>query len=685
VPFLCALLTIAAAPLDWSPGMIARPGAWTLAMNGGLVHVEGGVLRVEIAAGHKWAVGAIPAVCLPANLREVAVKVRTVRGGKWFMRLYGDLYRLGKQDYDVFDGETEPGEYRISIDPRLHTGQPLCLQLGLEGDGGAVLEVEGLELIAGPAPDAARPMSIPAVDYLPRLPRPFKLLDWRHKAQAYDRFVFDLDAAADLLPLCWLDDSHINNPRTTFGLCSYVGDKRQGGHGQEGINCLGALLGATLVGIDKRAGDHDWIAMADAFVNRRNGSGLVLNGQDTGTGGSFWYDLLPHIDYYALFDRYPDTPGMAEVVRHTADRWADVCRALGGSETAAPNFDHTGFDLRTMKPHDGEWREPDAAAGIAWLEFAAWHRFHDKAHLQAAEWGLRFLDERRANPYYECLLPWGTVTCARMNAELGRHHDLDKLLSWCFGISACRGGWGVTLNRWGDYDCGGLLGSVDNRGGYAFAMNTFLQAGALAPVARYEPRHARALGRWLLNLANAARLFYPGQLPPGHEENADWHGDPGHVIAYEGLRAKWHGVSPCATGDPVAMHWGPSTDLGLYGSSYVGFLGALVGRTEVEAMPTFDLLATDFFRDPAYATRLVYNPYDAPRAVTLMLGEGTKDLYDAVTHRFVLRGATGAAPVTVPPDEAMVLVETPAGGHETRLGAKLSLDGVVIDYHADGR
>jgi hypothetical protein len=75
----------------------------------------------------------------------------------------------------------------------------------------------------------------------------------------------------------------------------------------------------------------------------------------------------------------------------------------------------------------------------------------------------------------------------------------------------------------------------------------------------------------------------------------------------------WLGNSPCATGDPVAMHWGPKTDLGLYGSSYVGMLGALVRPASDPRILQLDCLATDFFRDKAYPTFLYYNPY-APAA-----------------------------------------------------------------------
>jgi hypothetical protein len=154
-----------------------------------------------------------------------------------------------------------------------------------------------------------------------------------------------------------------------------------------------------------------------------------------------------------------------------------------------PDFNHTSFNFRTRKPVDnGKWKEPDAAAGVAWLEYAAWMKFRDPNHLVAAEGCLKFLQTFPRNPYYEVLLPYGALTAARLNAEQGRQYDTDRLLSWCFGVSDCRGGWGVTVGNWGGFDCDGLLGSIDDRGGYAFAMNTFAQAGALTPL----PRESRS-------------------------------------------------------------------------------------------------------------------------------------------------------------------------------------------------
>jgi hypothetical protein len=238
----------------------------------------------------------------------------------------------------------------------------------------------------------------------------------------------------------------------------------------------------------------------------------------------------------------------------------------------------------------------------------------------------------------------------------------------------------VTVGRWGEYDCDGLVGSIDNRGGYAFAMNTFTQAAALVPLVRYDPRYTRAIGKWMLNLSNSARLFYPGELPPEHQTSQFWQGDPEHVIAYEGLRHHWQGKSPCATGDPVAMNWGPKTDFALYGSGYVGMLGSIVRPTDVPCILQLDCLATDFYRSAAYPTFLCYNPYPEDRSFQIDIGSAPADLYDAVTHRFVAKSVGEQVNVTLPADSAALFVVTPAGGQLTRADKRTLVDGVVVDW-----
>jgi hypothetical protein len=451
------------------------------------------------------------------------------------------------------------------------------------------------------------------------------------------------------------------------------------------------------------------------------------------------------------------------------------------------------------------------------------------------------------SPLYEVLLPYGALIAARMNAELGRHYDVAKLVNACFephGHLQARPGWGVISDGWNGLDAHGLVGSTTDGGGYAFAMNTFQWAGALVPLARYDTRYAHDLGKWMLNLANAARLFYPNAHDAEHQSSYAWakaH-DGKSAIAYEGIRkwkrgaatacadyrtvggkivrgsfastrfrgevppdaevleeasssgtpfehiwelnlpdvrdrrlvvaaerldgghagnafrfsfasrpdgpytpafsvsgsgpaqvvelaaalrdklyvkaessdrsAGWSGpdklsvdamavsyqssVGPFAQGDlvvtfidllkeatvPIVLYRPASaaTDLGLYGSSHVGILGGIIKRTNVEKILQLDLLKTDYFHAQAYPTCLYYNPYPSAKIVEVELGSEARDIYDAVSDRFLQKNVQGRAHITIPPDTAMVVVLTPVGGKIMREDKRTVIDKVIVRY-----
>lgn len=383
--------------------------------------------------------------------------------------------------------------------------------------------------------------SLPLIERMPAVPHPFHLLDWRARARGFDRLAFDLSQRGPHLPLVTLVDRPLAIAGAGFALPSYVGGQP---HRGEGICCLAALVGGSLAGVDKTSQfGRDWARMGQEWFNPGQGQGVVLNGPGARSGGSFWYEVFPSLLFYELADRYPRLPGEARVLRSTADRWRDVCAALRGPDGRA-DFNWTAFDLARMQPvFNGRWREPDAAAGIGWIEYMAWRRWHDPAHREAARWCLDFLQRRPAaegSPLYEILLYYGPVLAARFNAEEGAAYDVAKLMGWCFSENRQAGvprrGWGIIAGRFGGYDCYGLQGSTTDTDGYAFAMNTFQAAAAVAPLPRYDARYARAVGRWLLNLANAARLFYPDALPTDLQSSPGWHTDPPDVVCYEGLR-----------------------------------------------------------------------------------------------------------------------------------------------------
>lgn len=59
----------------------------------------------------------------------------------------------------------------------------------------------------------------------------------------------------------------------------------------------------------------------------------------------------------------------------------------------------------------------------------------------------------------------------------------------------------------GEVEVNGLIGEVNENEGYAFVMNGFQQAGALTPLAKYDKRYARTLGKWLANLPAPQDIF----------------------------------------------------------------------------------------------------------------------------------------------------------------------------------
>ena len=73
-------------------------------------------------------------------------------------------------------------------------------------------------------------------------------------------------------------------------------------------------------------------------------------------------------------------------------------------------------------------------------------------------------------------------------------------------------------------------------GDYAFFGDGAWFAYALSPVARYEPRLGRALGKWLLSLSANSRLYWPKNLPDDQQCNPHDRRDPQGTLPYEAVR-----------------------------------------------------------------------------------------------------------------------------------------------------
>jgi hypothetical protein len=550
---------------------------------------------------------------------------------------------------------------------------------------------------------AGRQLSLAAIDLLPNAPTTYQMRDWHKTATDFDTLAFDTTATGPYLPLVRIDNTPVSPQlQKSFGLAAYVGETRTFGETgepvHEAVASLGAVLGGTLVGIDKSTGPNNWVAMSCDYYVDRNSQFVVLNTPFSVTGRSAWYETYPNILFYSIADRYPGETSLQTILNTVDTRFYSAVNKLTAGGTA-PNFNYTAYNFSTQQPVvNGVWREPDMGLGMAWLQHAAYWRNRDSnptqaaAHLNAVDWSLAYYELTSSNPDYEILMPFGAYTAARMNAEHGRNYDVQKLVKWVFARSNARPTKiMVSGEQWGGQDAGGLMGfTVPNTGadvrGYAFSMNTFATAMPMVPLARYEDRYSRAIGKWMLNAASAARLFYADAHSAQNQSSEHWTGDPESSVAYEGLRHHWlneyDNEELFAGGDPLTYGWGPQTDFSIYGAAVSGVFGSIIKTTNVEKILQLDLLATDFYHDTAHSTYLYYNPHGATQSVAINLANGSFDLYDAVSNRYLARGATLQSYFNVPPDEAVMLVLVPSGGTENRDGRRLLVDGVVIDYNA---
>ena len=530
---------------------------------------------------------------------------------------------------------------------------------------------------------------IKRISQMPDFPQPYEMINWKNVAKDYDSFVFDVNRTGTYLPLVWFNYNTINYPSSpTFGLNTVVGTTVP--TSAEAINCLPALIGASLIGIDKsNQNGINWVAMSKEWFNRSNHQNIYRNHWNDNTNDDMWYETMPSVFFYQLSSLYPSITEFSDQFISTADQWLQVVQIFGGSTTPwkAPDFNHRGFDFSTMTPYNGKIPfEPEAAGAVAWILYNAYVKTGMVKYRIGAEQAMEFLNNQTVNPAYELQLPYGVYTAARMNAELGTNYDVGKMINWCFDIGPLRN-WGTIVGRWGSYDCSGLIGEVNGSNDYAFFMNTVEQIGALVPLVRYDSRFAQDIGKWVLNAANALRLFYPRYLP---QENQD---QPSYLwsIQYDTLSCIAHeaihqfapqstSISPYASGDAVAGGWG-RTNLTLYSSSHVGILGAIVDTTNVPGILKLDLLKTDYFHENAYPSFLLYNPDSIVHEVNIDVGTGAHDLYDAVSHRFILSGVSGTAELRIEPMEPMIIVIVPSGGAVSFAGNKTTVNGVIVDYN----
>jgi hypothetical protein len=542
--------------------------------------------------------------------------------------------------------------------------------------------------------------SIPRVDQMPNYPKPFQIIDYNKLAKDFDKTVYDFNAKGKFWPMVWIDKSQKNFQQDVVGLYTAVGDVRQGtnnkGMFHEALGTMGATLGASLVGIDKtNQQNRNYVGMLKNYFNKDTGWDIMMNNTcpevallGGGYGRDWWYDVYPNLLFYAVYDQYPKEPEFDKIAKTIAEKFFKADSTLNG------NYNYSFFDYAKMKPMTNNiCAQPDAAAGHAWVLYSAYKKFGDKKFLKGAVSAMNALEAQPINPTYELLMPFGAYLAARLNAEEGKKYDTNKMLAWSFdGTAICREGWGVLVGNWNGFDISGTVGSTVDHGGYGFLMNTYDAAWPLVPMVRYDQSYAQAIGKWMLNAANASRFFYPQYMPDEHETIPELAEVSKGVIGYEGIIKKSNLTGYDNIQAPVAQGDGPLWVLGenpresqfsIYGSGHVGIFGSIIRKTNVEGILQLNLLATDFFRDKAYPSYLYYNPFDTEKTVVVKTPKNKKvDLYNTVSGKFIARNVSSSSQIKISGEDAAVIVIVPSKAKITCQGTKMLANGIVVDYHS---
>lgn len=546
----------------------------------------------------------------------------------------------------------------------------------------------------------AQQLVVSQIAAMPYIPVNYQYVDYGAIAQGFDSTVFNPVAQSTYqYPTFWFQNDAEDGIATGFGMPSYIGQTQVTEGNGEAITTIGAVLGASLVGIDKHAqtlsngNTYDFVQMASRYYNSRTGANLVLNNIGTQGTGSFWYDQLPQILFDGLISKYYSSyaPGSAgqqrldTIMSNSAAKMHNVIDVLAGnSTTAVPSFNYQGFNYVTMQPITGNHTEPDGAGGAAYEQYVAYIHTGNATYLSDAERCMQTLQNTptNQNPLYETMLPFGALAAARLNAEQGTNYDVAKIVNWCFSpTSVVRSGWGaISAAQWNGYGVAGLIGSTTDHGGYGFSMNSYLYPMALVPLVRYDDRFANSIGQWMLNLTNSAQLFLKSGLPASNQTNYSWSDAPSNYYSYEGLKENSSGVIPQAGGDGTGYN--ASWLNFAYGSGDVGVLGSIVAPTNVSMILQLNLLATDFFHQKADPSYLLYNPYNTMKTVQIDVGATAVNVYDAISDQFLATDVSGLTSISIPGQSSRSLVYTPVGGALVDNGTNVSVNGVIVNYRS---
>ena len=397
--------------------------------------------------------------------------------------------------------------------------------------------------------------------------------------------------------------------------------------------------------------------------------GLFLNSPGSGRIEHWYLMDVNALAFGTIKLQLSNNAALREKWHHSADRLIELAHDLNY------DFNTQGYDFgigKTFTVREA-YRQPDAVAGYAYLMTLSAVFFDETRYLEEAQTALSIYQSFDQNPWYE--VPSGAMAClaaAYLNS-VGNTFDLQKILEFVFDSES-----GSLLSgRWGSRAINGLM--IGWRGfsrefatDSAYSMETMIVLPYILPVVRYDPRYARAIGKYALHASVNTRLFFSDYLPETFQSRPDLRPE----IPYEKLCREVEGVSPYGTGDCEGHK-------SVYGGGFTLWWGSIIEATNDAYIPRFDVTKTDFLAQRAYPSFLYYNPFGHERRVTLDVGHGSYDVYDLTLHDFILSNVGGKVDLALPPDDAKVFVVVPHYGERKNESGKLYMNGIVVDFHCE--
>ncbi len=499
--------------------------------------------------------------------------------------------------------------------------------------------------------------------------------DYGQLAAGYDALISGKDLVVKDVPITWEDKTN-----GMMGIVSYAGGKDSDG-AQEGLAQISAVLSASLIGLDEtNRNGVNYVQMLHSYFNAEEK--VVTNRVNRASrDSSMWYLLYPTLQFVRVSMLYPQEAQIRQDSLDTIESWYQAALIMLENGT----FEYTGFDFSAMEPWKNDiWKEPDSAAGIAQLMEYGYKLTGKEEYLNVAKQCLTYCSDYSGSPQYEVLLYSAPYLAAKANALTGTSYSLDNFFSDIFDGSAIpRGGWGQITGTWGDCEVDGMMGSITDRKGYAFTMNTFAAAYAVSPVAKYDPRYAVSLGEWYLNMAINSQNFFVDFV---NRDNTSIAGDDSlnealenglNAVPFEGIRHSHASQTPWIGGDALEAGWA-RTDFSMYSGSHTGMFASVFKETDVKGIIRVDCTSAEFDENQ-WQTWLVYNPYDEDKTITYETGSTEPvDLFNAVKQSYSAQNVSETVKLTIPAGEALVLTQLPAGAALERTGSVLTAQGKFV-------